>query len=307
MMKHYIAGRFIEAVISLIAMSFIIFILSRMAGDPLNLLLDAAATNEDRALMAAQLGLDRPILEQYGMFIVSAMQGNLGNSIANHQPVIDLITSRALNTIQLAIAAFAASVSIGVPVGVYSAYYRGTVSDYLFRTLAILGQSVPVFWLGLMLMLLFGNVLKIMPTSGKSGLLSYVLPAITMGWYVAAGLMRLTRTSMLEALQSDYIKLARIKGVSETMVIWKHAFKNAAIPVLTFAAILFVGMLGGAVITETVFAWPGLGRLMIGSIAWRDYPVIQGVVLFLSLLYVVANFVVDMLYGLLNPRIHYGK
>ena len=305
-MQRYILSRIIQSIFTLVAVSFVIFSMSRLSGDPLNLLLDVNATQEDKTLLAKKLGLDKSFFEQYGIFLGNAISGDLGTSIVTKAPVIDLLFDRAINTFELGAVAFGMSLLIALPVGVYSAVKRGTFLDILFRVISISGQSIPVFWLGLMLIFLFGVILKILPTGGKGGVLSLILPSITLGWYVAAGIMRLTRTSMLEVLRTDYMRLARIKGLSEWVVIWKHGFRNAALPVLTFAVILFVMMLGGAVVTETVFAWPGLGRLVISSVTWRDYPVVQATVLFLSLLYIIANLFVDILYAYLNPRIRYG-
>jgi len=305
-MQRYILSRVIQAIISILAVTIIIFLLSRLAGDPLDLLLDITATYEDRARLSEQLGLDKPLVQQYGVFMYNLIQGDLGKSVVNKQPVIDLLVQRAIATFQLGAVAIGICLAIAVPIGVFSAVRRGTFLDRLFRVIAVSGQSIPVFWLGLMLMLLFGVILGILPTSGSGGPLHLILPAITLGWYVAAGIMRLTRTSMLEVLGTDYILLARTKGVSEAAVIWKHGFKNAALPILTFSVLLFVMMLGGAVVTETVFAWPGLGRAVIQAVRWRDYPVIQGVVILLSVLYIFANLMVDILYGYLNPKIRYG-
>ncbi len=305
-MQRYILSRIIQSIFTLVAVSFVIFSLSRLSGDPLNLLLDISATQEDKTLLAKKLGLDKSFIEQYGIFLGNAIRGDLGTSIVAKVPVVDLLLDRAVNTFELGAAAFGMSLLIALPVGVYSAVKRGTSLDVFFRVISISGQSIPIFWLGLMLIFLFGVILKILPTGGKGGVLSLILPSITLGWYVAAGIMRLTRTSMLEVLRTDYMRLARIKGLSEWVVIWKHGFKNAALPVLTFAVILFVMMLGGAVVTETVFSWPGLGRLVISSVTWRDYPVVQAAVLFLSLLYILGNLLVDILYAYLNPKIRYG-
>lgn len=305
-MQRYILGRVIQAIISLLVVTIIIFLLSRLAGDPLVLLLDENATFEDRARLSAALGLDKPLVAQYGIYMSNLIRGDMGESIVNKEPVVGLLVKRATATLQLAVAAMVICLAIAVPVGVFSAVRRGTFLDRLFRIIAILGQSLPAFWLGLMLMFLFGVILGILPTCGSGGPLHLILPAITLGWYIAAGIMRLTRTSMLEVLRTDYIQLARTKGVSETAVIWKHAFKNAALPVLTFSVILFIALLGGAVVTETVFAWPGLGQLLIKAVRWRDFPVVQGIVLLMSGLYIFANLMVDISYGYLNPKIRYG-
>jgi ABC-type dipeptide/oligopeptide/nickel transport system permease component len=197
------------------------------------------------------------------------------------------------------------SVIIGVPIGVYSAVRRGSILDGSARVFAVLGQSMPPFWLGLMLILFFGVVLGILPAGGRGGIQHLLLPAFTLGYFTSAAIMRLTRSGMLEVLGTDYVKFARLKGLHEQVVLWKHGLKNALLPVITFAVMLFVQFLGGAVVTETVFAWPGLGRLILESITTRDYPIVQAGVLVLSALYLTGNLLVDILYSWLNPKIRY--
>jgi len=277
----------------------------RLTGNPLDLMLDNYAGPEDRAAMARQLGLDKPLIEQYGVFVNDVLHGNLGNSISARQPVMDLIKERFPNTVELAISSFLISTVFGLVIGVYSAVTRRKVLDLLARFFAVLGQSMPTFWLGLLLMLVFGVWLRVLPVSGKEGLASFVLPSITMGWYQIAGIMRLTRSSMLETLGTEYVKLARIKGVPEALVIWKHALRNALVPITTFLVILFVTAISGAVVTETVFAWPGVGRLLVDAVNGRDYPLVQGIVLIIGTLYVVANFGLDILYVYINPKVRY--
>jgi ABC-type dipeptide/oligopeptide/nickel transport system permease component len=255
--------------------------------------------------MARQLGLDKPLIDQYGVFVNDALHGNLGNSISARQPVMDLIKQRFPNTVELAVSSFLISTIIGLIIGVYSAVARRNVLDLFARFFAVLGQSMPTFWLGLLLILVFGVWLRVLPVSGKEGLASFVLPSVTMGWYQVAGIMRLTRSSMLETLGTEYVKLARIKGVPEALVIWKHAFRNALVPITTFLVILFVTAISGAVVTETVFAWPGVGRLLVDAVNGRDYPLIQGIVLIIGTLYVVANFGLDILYVYINPKVRY--
>ena len=217
--------------------------------------------------------------------------------------MVGLIGQALVNTIVLALAAMAISLIIAIPIGAYSAVYHNSLLDKAGRTFAVLGQSAPAFVLGILLIMVFGVWLRVLPTSGSGGVANLVLPAITLGWYMAAGIMRLMRTSMLEVLRTDYIRLAKAKGLPMVLVLWKHAFKNAALPVTTFAALLFVGLLSGSVVTETVFAWPGVGRLLMQSVARRDYPVVQAVVIMLSGFYLLMNLGVDLLYVYLNPRI----
>ncbi len=306
-MGRYIVSRLLQAAVSVLAVSVIVFILGRLAGDPVDLLLEMGATQQARDNLIRTLGLDRSYLEQFVRFISALAVGNFGRSVINGAPVIELVREAFGNTIYLGLAAMSVAVAIALPIGVFSAAHRNSVFDRGFRVFAILGQSAPPFWVGIMLIIVFGVWLRWLPTSGMGGLSHVVLPAVTLGWYLAAGVMRLTRTSMLEVLRADYVRLARAKGVPETQVIWKHAFKNAALPVLTFTALLFVSLLSGTVVTETVFAWPGLGRLLVQSVTWRDYPVIEAVVLLLSVLYLGINLLVDILYAYLNPKIRFGS
>jgi peptide/nickel transport system permease protein len=306
-MGSYILSRLFQAVISVLAVSVIVFVLGRLAGNPVELLLEMGATQEARTNLIRELGLDRSYVEQFMRFISALATGNFGRSVINGAPVIELVREAFGNTIYLGLAAMLVAVAIALPIGVFSAAHRNSVFDRGFRVFAILGQSAPPFWVGIMLIIVFGVWLRWLPTSGMGGLSHVVLPAITLGWYLAAGVMRLTRTSMLEVLRADYVRLARAKGVPEATVIWKHAFKNAALPVLTFTALLFISLLSGTVVTETVFAWPGLGRLLVQSVTWRDYPVIEAVVLLLSVLYLGINLLVDILYAYLNPKIRFGS
>ncbi len=199
----------------------------------------------------------------------------------------------------------ALSLLIALPCGVYAAVRRGRLLDLVVRTVAVLGQSMPAFWLGMMLILVFGLYLGVLPLGGRTGPTSVILPAITLGYFFVAGIARLTRSSMLDILDSEYVKLARIKGLSERTVIWKHAFKNALLPVVTYTSIMFVAMIGGAVVTETVFSWPGIGQLVIQAVNWRDFPLVQGIVLVIAVMYITANLAVDIIYAYLNPKIRY--
>lgn len=305
-MQRYILGRISQAILSLLIMSLIVFVMARLTGDPLNVLLPENATEEDRAALAAHLGLDKPLPTQYFIFIGNALHGDFGRSVKNRYPAAELVFDRFPATLELAMLAIAIAIIIAIPIGVQSAVRRGTILDAVGRVIAVLGQSTPIFWLGLMLMLFFAVMLHLVPTSGRSGPESYLLPALTMGWYPAAGFMRLVRSSMLDVLDSEYIKMARIKGVSEMAVVWKHGLKNAAIPVLTYMGVIFPHLVGGAVITETVFAWPGVGRLALEAVFFYDFPVVQLVVLLMTAIYIFANLGVDVIYAYLDPRIRYG-
>jgi peptide/nickel transport system permease protein len=302
-MQKYILYRLLQMVMCLLVISFVVFVSARLAGDPITLLLPENATPEDEMMLRAHLGLDKPILVQYGLFLSHALSGDLGNSVTLYAPVIEILKERLPATLELGVVGIAFSLIIALPVGVYAAVRRGSWFDFAGRMFAVLGQAMPAFWLGLMLMLVFGVKLGILPISGRGGLQNLILPGITIGWFVAAGIMRLTRSSMLDVLDSEYIKLARIKGLSEQIVIWKHAFKNALLPVATYSVVLFAMLLAGSVVTETVFAWPGIGRLLIEAVVLRDFPVVQGVVLVLATFFIIGNFIVDILYAYLNPRI----
>ncbi len=302
-MTRYIALRFLQAVISLLVVMTIVFMLSRLSGDPVQLLADISASEEQMEAIRKDLGLDRPLAVQWATYVRDMFVFDLGESVISRQPVRELIWQRLPNTLQLGFAAMAISIIIGLPIGIYAAVNRGTRWDGIARLFAVLGQSMPSFWLGVLLILIFAVVLGVLPPGGKESPESIILPALSMGYLTTAAIMRLTRSSMLDVLNAEYIKLARIKGLSETKVIWKHALKNSLIPVITFSVVLFTLFLGAAVVTETVFAWPGLGSLILDGVRTRDYPLIQGGVVVFSAIYILANLLVDILYGYLDPRI----
>jgi len=305
-MQRYISRRLIQMIIALFLMSLIVFLLGRLSGDPVSMLLSQYSTEEDRVRITEQLGLNKPVLEQYGIFIFNALKGDLGKSVAgDNRPALTLILERFPASLKLALVALFISILIGIPLGVLSAVKRGSFLDALARLLALLGQSLPAFWLGIVLMYFFSVKLRLLPTSGYGGIQHFILPAATMGLFTVAAVTRLTRSSMLEVLDSEYIKLARIKGVSEAIVIWKHALRNSLLPVITFMGTFFATMITGAVVIETVFSWPGIGRLAYESILNRDFPVMQAVILFMTTLYILANLVVDVLYAWVDPRIRY--
>jgi len=305
-MQRYISRRLIQMIIALLLMSVIVFLLGRLSGDPVSMLLSQYSTEEDRVRITEQLGLNKPVLEQYGIFIFNALKGDLGKSVAgDNRPALTLILERFPASLKLALVALIISILIGIPLGVLSAVKRGSFLDASARLVALLGQSLPAFWLGIVLMYFFSVKLRLLPTSGYGGIRHFILPAATMGLFTVAAVTRLTRSSMLEVLDSEYIKLARIKGVSEAIVIWKHALRNSLLPVITFMGTFFATMITGAVVIETVFSWPGIGRLAYESILNRDFPVMQGVILFMTTLYILANLVVDVLYVWVDPRIRY--
>ena len=304
-MGRYLIGRLLQTVLSMLVVVSIVFVLTRLSGNPIYLLLDVNASPQDQEILTRHLGLDQPLPVQYGRYVTNIALGDFGNSIITRRPVLEHLWERLPATVELGVVAMFLSVLIGVPLGMYSAVRRGGALDTGARVFAVLGQSMPTFWLGLMLILLFGVVLGVLPAGGRGGLLHLILPAFTLGYFTSAAILRLTRSAMLEVLGSDYIKFARLKGLPEKVVLWKHGLRNALLPVVTFAVLLFVQFLGGAVVTETVFAWPGLGRLILESITTRDYPIVQAGVLVLSALYLTGNLMVDLLYSYLNPRIRH--
>jgi peptide/nickel transport system permease protein len=303
---RYLGSRVLQTLASMLVVISLVFVLTRLSGSPVHLLLDVSATERDQEILTHHLGLDRPLPVQYALYVRNIALGDFGNSILTRRPVTEHIRERLPATIELGVVAMFLSVLIGVPLGVYSAVRRGRLFDRAARVFAVLGQSMPTFWLGLMLILFFGVVLGVLPAGGRGSPLHLLLPAFTLGYFTSAAILRLTRSAMLDVLSSDYIKFARLQGLPEPVVIWKHGLRNALLPVVTFAVLLFVQFLGGAVVTETVFAWPGLGRLILESITTRDYPIVQAGVLVLSALYLTGNLCVDLLYGYLNPRIRHG-
>lgn len=302
-MLKIIATRVIEALIALLLMSIVIFLLSRLTGDPIALMLGDGATEADKAALTAELGLDQPLPVQYFTFLTDALSGDFGRSLtAGNQPALDLVLSRLPASLSLAGVALVFTLIAGVLFGVLAAVTRNSPIDIAARLIALVGQSVPSFWLGIVLMYVFAVQLRLLPTSGYGQWQHYILPAVTLGLFTLAAITRLVRSSMLEALGSEYIKLARVKGLSETMVIWKHALANSLIPVITFMGTFFAVMITGAVIVETVFSWPGIGRLAYESILSRDFPVVQTVVLVITSLFILANLLVDVLYVVVDPR-----
>ncbi len=305
-MQRYILGRFVQMVIAILILTMIAFGLTRVSGDPVVLMLPSDATPEQHEQMREKLGLSQPLVVQYGIYILGIGKGDFGESFRWSRPVLNVIIERFPATIQLAAVAFTFSLVIGIPLGMLAAVNKGTVWDGLFRGLAVVGQSMPIFWLGLMMILFFAVTLGVLPAGGRGGPETLIMPALSLAAFFVAALARLTRSTMLDVLDAEYIKMARIKGVPEGLVIWKHGFKNAAIPLVTFAGMSLGSLIAGTVVTETVFAWPGMGRLAIDSILSRDFPVVQAIVLFVGTIYFILNFLVDILYCYLDPRIRYG-
>ena len=306
-MSRFIVGRALQSLLSLFVVSLVVFYAARLTGDPTVLMLSEMATKEDAARLRAHLGLDKPITTQYALFLKQAAQGDLGESTRYRRPVTDVLAARFPASLELGSVAIVISILIALPIGVYSAVHRGTALDFVGRLFAVLGQSLPLFWLGLILILIFAVWFGWVPAAGRGGPANFILPAVTMGWATTPAIMRLTRSAMLEVLESEYVKFARIKGLPEWKVVWKHALKNALLPVITFSVLLFAEMIAGAIVTETVFAWPGVGQLLISSVNTRDFPMVQATVLLLASLFVLGNFAVDVLYAWLNPKIRYGR
>lgn len=285
-------------------MSLIVFALGRALGDPVDLMLSDYATEADREAMRAELGLERPLPVQYAAFLWNALQGDLGNSIGGaREPVMEIILARLPASLQLAAVALCLSLLIGIPLGVAAARWRDTWIDTAARTLALLGQAVPVFWLGIVLIFVFSVQLRWLPTSGYGELENLVLPAITMALFTIAAVARLTRISMIDALDSEYVRLARMKGLPESKVVWRHALINSLVPVLTYMGAFFATMVTGAVVIETVFGWPGIGRLAYEAITDRNYPLMQAVVLVMTTIFMLANFGVDLIHAWIDPRV----
>jgi ABC-type dipeptide/oligopeptide/nickel transport system permease component len=302
-MKRYIIRRASYCLLSLFLLSVTIFFFVRVTGDPATLLVEPGASDADIAAIHQQFGLDRPLIVQYGLFMVSLLQGDLGQSFYYQTPVMQLYLERLPNSLILAVVAMGLSLVIGIPAGIMASVQVGRFWDGFGKLFTLLGLSLPSFLVGLVLILVFSVYLGWLPSSGFGGPLHLIMPAFALGWYFAASHMRLTRSSMLEVLSSEYIKLARLKGLPQILIIAKHAFKNALIPVLTLAGINLVIMVNVAVVVETVFAWPGIGRLLYEGITFRDFPVVQGVVILGGAMIVVVNLFVDILYAIIDPRI----
>ena len=305
-MKKFILRRLAFSVVTLFVISVVVFALARLGGDPLALMLDDYATPEQEAQLRVRLGLDRSYIHQYSIFISHAARGDLGKRILDQQSVMGAIKERFPATLQLGLAAFAFSAIIGIPLGILSSVKRNSLWDHLGKLVALMGQSMPPFWLGIMMIFFFAVKLDWVNPSGREGWNSFILPTITLGWFFVAANMRIVRSAMLDVLDSEYIKLARAKGVSSGLVIWKHALPNALIPPLTFMGITLGFLITGSVVAETVFQWPGLGMLAFESVQKSDYPMLQGIVLVFGVMYIATNFLVDILYAYIDPRIRYS-
>ena len=305
-MRRFVLSRVGYSSISLFLLSLTIFTVVRATGDPAVLLVGPGGSAADFAAARTLWGLDRPLPEQYVSFVTNAFKGDFGTSFQYRVPVRDLYFERLPNSLLLAFVALLISLIIGIPLGIVSAVKLDTGWDTASKITALLGLSVPNFFIGLVMINVFAVWLRWLPAAGQGTWQHLVMPSVALGWYFAASMLRLTRSSMLEVLDSEYIKLARLKGLPETIVIVKHAFKNALIPVLTLAGINLVIMVNVAVIIETIFAWPGIGRLLYEAISSRDFPVVQGLVVMAGAMIVGVNLVLDLLYAAIDPRIRYA-
>ncbi len=307
-MHRYLIRRLLLTIPVLLGVATRVFSLIHfIPGDPAQAMLGEGAAPEDVAQLRERLGLDRPLLVQYGSFLQGLVRGDLGVSLRNDQPVLQQILERMPATAELAFASMAVAVLIALPLGIIAAVWRGTAIDYSAMTLSLVGISVPNFWLGPLLAIVFAVELGWLPVGGRGTLAHLVLPAVTLGAALSAILARMTRASLLEELREPYVLAARAKGVSRSRAVLHHALRNSLIPIVTILGLQFGVVLTGAVITETIFAWPGIGRLLIQSISFRDYPTVQGCVLLIAVTYVGVNLITDLTYGFLDPRIRVDR
>lgn len=306
-MLAFLVSRAAQAFLTLLLLTGLIFGLSRVLGNPLDVLLPIDAPDETRERLTIELGLDRPLPEQYFVYLGDLAQGQLGQSIRTGEPVGRLIIGRLQPSLQLGAVALAFTIAAAIPLGTLAAVRRGTAWDGAARLVALIGMSAPNFWVGIVLIRLVSVNLGWLPASGTGSLAHFILPAFTLSLFVLSGMVRLVRTSMLEVLDSEFVLFARCMGLSERRVIFKHALRNALVPVLGFGGVYFSIMITMAVVVEVVFAWPGLGRLAFNAILLRDFPVMQGVILSIGVTVVVLNMLVDILYAVVDPRIRYGR
>ena len=302
-MLGYVARKVLHTALVALGVVTLAFCALRLSGDPASTMLPGDASVDELVALRHAMGLDQPLPLQYAQFLAGALTGDFGTSFRHQQPAMGLVLERLPATLELAFASLLLAVAIALPLGILAAIFRGRVIDALAMGFAVVGQATPFFWMGIMLILVVAVQLDWLPTSGRGGWRHVILPAVTLATHLAAVVARLTRTAMLETLSQNYVTTARAKGLGEHTVILAHALKNAAIPVLTLVGLQFGTLLGGAVVTETVFAWPGVGRLAVQSIFVRDYPVVQAAVLVLAMTFVAVNLAVDLLYGVLDPRI----
>jgi ABC-type dipeptide/oligopeptide/nickel transport system permease component len=299
----FLGHRLFRALIALWLVSTVVFVVMRLSGDPVPLLLPPDAPTSEILRVRHDLGLDQPLPVQYGVFLGNAVRGDFGRSIHFREPAFEVVRGYLGATLELGFTAFVLAALVAVPIGLLSAMKRNSLVDHATMAVALIGQSAPTFFLGILFILLLSLKADLFPTSGRGDWRNLVLPALTLGAFAMASIARLTRSAVLEVLGAEYIRTARAKGLSEAWVVAKHTLKNAAIPIVTITGLQFGTLLGGAVVTETVFSWPGIGRLAVQSIYNRDYPVVQCTVFLAAVMFIVINFFLDLVYGALDPRI----
>ena len=302
-MTRYIISRILQGLIAIFGALLIVFVAQRLSGDPVALMLPMDATDADFAAMREALGLDKPLFVQFAIFIGSAVTGDFGVSYQWNEPAMRLLIDRLPATLELAVAGLFFAVLLAVPLGVFSAVYRGGWIDRIAKVFAMLGQAIPGFWIGLLLILFVAVELQWLPAFGRGTPAHLVLPAIALGWYPVAAMTRTLRSSMLDVLDSDYVRMERAIGLPERTIIWRYALRNAAVPLVTMIGVYFAGMLGGAFVIEVVFAWPGVGRTVVDAVFARDFPVVQAGVMLTAVVFVTVNLLVDLSYGFIDPRI----
>lgn len=303
-MREYLVAKLVHTAIVVVCVLTLVFVVLHLTGDPVMMMLPSNASQDEIRALTEALGLDQPLHVQYARFLGRVVRGDLGVSLQHQQPAMDLVLERLPASLLLAATALLIAVAVAVPLGLLAAARRGTALDHLAVGLAALGQSAPIFWTGLMLMLVLAVTLKLLPTTGYGTWRQLVMPALTLAAYPMAAIARLVRSGMLEVLEADYVRTARAKGLQERRVLLKHAFKNAAIPVVTVIGLQFGLLLGGAIVCEMIFAWPGVGRLLIFAINNRDFPLVEAAVFVIAMVFVVANLLVDLCYGWLDPRVN---
>jgi len=299
----YLAKRCLQLPLAIIGLTLIVFLFMSISGDPATLLLPEDASEEDVQMMRKKLGVDRPLYEQYGKFLYNAVQGDFGTSFRMREPAFDVILRFYPATLQLAAAAIVIATLISIPLGTLAAVKRGSIIDTIATFVSVLGQAAPVFWVGMLAMLLFSMTLYWLPVAGRGSFAHIILPGGVLGWYMNAFMTRFVRSNMLEILNQNYIRTARAKGLPERTVIFRHAFKNAQVPLLTIFGLEAGALLTGTVVIETVFAWPGLGRAAIYAVNGRDYPVVMASVIMFGFTYIIINFLIDVAYHWIDPRI----
>ncbi len=304
-MRRYILHRLWQGAVAVVGALLIVFVAQRLSGDPVALLLPMDATEADFEAMRSALGLDRPLPVQFVVFLRDALLGDFGHSYLWNMPAMDLVLERLPATLELALAGLVFALALAVPLGVLSAVHRGGWIDNAAKLFAMLGQAMPGFWVGLLLIVFVAVQLQWLPAYGRGTVGHLVLPAIALGWYPVAAMTRTLRSAMLDIMQSDYVRMERAIGLPERAIVWRFALRNAAVPLVTLIGVYFANMLGGAFVIEVVFAWPGVGRAVVEAVFARDFPVVQAGVILAAVIFVVVNLIVDLTYGLIDPRIRH--